>query len=82
MSVNKTKGMRRVVVTGVGMVTSMGMDVSSVWQKLLAGESGIELEWTGGNVGDAIDPQYLSHADSDDYVPINLAATAFTVTGI
>ncbi len=41
MSVNKTKGMRRVVVTGVGMVTSMGMDVSSVWQKLLAGESGI-----------------------------------------
>jgi len=41
MSVNKTKGMRRVVVTGVGMVTSMGMDVASVWPKLLAGESGI-----------------------------------------
>ncbi len=41
MSVNKTKGMRRVVVTGVGMVTSMGLDVPTVWQKLLAGESGI-----------------------------------------
>jgi len=41
MSVNKTKGMRRVVVTGVGMVTSMGLDVPSVWQKLLAGQSGI-----------------------------------------
>jgi 3-oxoacyl-[acyl-carrier-protein] synthase II len=41
MSVNKTKGLRRVVVTGVGMVTSMGLDVPTVWQKLLAGQSGI-----------------------------------------
>jgi 3-oxoacyl-[acyl-carrier-protein] synthase II len=41
MSVNKTKGLRRVVVTGVGMVTSMGLDAPTVWKKLLAGESGI-----------------------------------------
>jgi 3-oxoacyl-[acyl-carrier-protein] synthase II len=41
MSVNKTKGLRRVVVTGVGMVTSMGLDVPTVWQGLLAGRSGI-----------------------------------------
>ena len=41
MSVNKTKGLRRVVVTGVGMVTSMGNDVPTVWQGLLAGKSGI-----------------------------------------
>ena len=41
MSVNKTKGLRRVVVTGVGMVTSMGNDVPTVWQRLLAGKSGI-----------------------------------------
>jgi 3-oxoacyl-[acyl-carrier-protein] synthase II len=41
MSVNKTKGLRRVVVTGVGMVTSMGLDVPTVWQGLLTGKSGI-----------------------------------------
>jgi 3-oxoacyl-[acyl-carrier-protein] synthase II len=41
MSVNKTKGLRRVVVTGVGMVTSMGLDAPTVWKRLLAGQSGI-----------------------------------------
>jgi 3-oxoacyl-[acyl-carrier-protein] synthase II len=41
MSVNKTKGLRRVVVTGLGMVTSMGVDVPTVWQGLLQGKSGI-----------------------------------------
>jgi 3-oxoacyl-[acyl-carrier-protein] synthase II len=41
MAVNKTLGLRRVVVTGVGMVTSMGLDVPTVWKKLLAGQSGI-----------------------------------------
>jgi len=33
MQVNKT--MRRVVVTGMGMVTSMGLDVPTVWNRLL-----------------------------------------------
>jgi len=41
MSVNKTKGLRRVVISGVGMVTSMGLDSPTVWQRLLAGQSGI-----------------------------------------
>jgi 3-oxoacyl-[acyl-carrier-protein] synthase II len=40
MTVNK-QGLRRVVVTGMGMVTPMGLDVPTVWQKVLAGESGI-----------------------------------------
>ena len=33
-------GLRRVVITGVGMVTSMGLDVPTVWSRLLAGNPG------------------------------------------
>ena len=32
---------KRVVVTGLGMVTSLGGDVESTWHQILAGESGI-----------------------------------------
>ncbi|HTM63326.1 MAG TPA: beta-ketoacyl-ACP synthase II [Gammaproteobacteria bacterium] len=34
---------RRVVVTGMGMVTPLGNDVGSTWQSILAGRSGIGL---------------------------------------
>jgi 3-oxoacyl-[acyl-carrier-protein] synthase II len=37
----KSNQLRRVVVTGLGMVTSMGLDVATVWPRLLAGQSGI-----------------------------------------
>ncbi len=32
---------RRVVVTGMGMVSPLGLDVSSTWQQILAGKSGV-----------------------------------------
>ena len=40
MALNETNGMRRVVITGLGMVSSLGNDVQSSWSALVAGESG------------------------------------------
>jgi 3-oxoacyl-[acyl-carrier-protein] synthase II len=33
---------RRVVVTGLGVVTPLGNDVETFWQRLIAGECGID----------------------------------------
>lgn len=42
MAVGKNMNLRRVAVTGLGLVTSMGLDVPTVWQRLVAGQSGIK----------------------------------------
>jgi len=34
--------MRRVVVTGIGMVSPLGASVSSTWEKLISGQSGVK----------------------------------------
>ena len=35
-------GTRRVVVTGIGLITPVGLDVDSTWKNLLAGTPGID----------------------------------------
>jgi len=40
MSEAERNGRRRVVVTGIGMVTSLGNDPETTWESLLAGEAG------------------------------------------
>src|SRR5437667_9574451 len=40
MTNGSLNGRRRVVVTGLGMVSPLGNDVESSWQALVAGESG------------------------------------------
>jgi 3-oxoacyl-[acyl-carrier-protein] synthase II len=47
-------GLRRVVVTGLGAITSMGLDVPTVWQRLVAGESGVHrVTRLGGTLAEA-----------------------------
>jgi 3-oxoacyl-[acyl-carrier-protein] synthase II len=50
-------GRRRVVITGLGMVTSIGNDVETSWRALLAGESGADII----TLFDHSDPGYEVH---------------------
>ena len=38
----RTIELKRVVVTGMGMVSSLGLDVPSTWEAMIAGQSGID----------------------------------------
>jgi len=50
--------MKRVVITGMGVVCPIGLDVESYWQSLTKGKSGVD---------------YITHFDATDY-PVKLAA--------
>jgi 3-oxoacyl-[acyl-carrier-protein] synthase II len=58
MDSNNGNGRRRVVVTGVGMVSSLGLDAESSWSALVAGETGVDT---------------ITYFDHTDY-PVHFAA--------
>lgn len=61
--------MRRVVVTGLGVVTSLGLTVQGNWEKLLAGVSGIRLLDPIATEGSAI--KAAGAVSADDWRRIN-----------
>ncbi len=64
-------GRRRVVVTGMGMVTSLGNDVESTWSALIAGESGAgpitQFDTTGYDVNFACEVKDFDPTDFVDH---------------
>jgi 3-oxoacyl-[acyl-carrier-protein] synthase II len=88
---------RRVVVTGLGVVTSLSCRVDELWQKLLAGESGIHLLRIldtgpfkvkfGGDVqdwdpGDYIDKKDLKRLDRFTQFALTAGTDAVTDSGL
>ena len=82
----------RVVVTGMGAITPLGLDVESTWEKLLNGESGIakitHFDPTGyraqiaGVVKDFDAKQYLNPKDArryDEFMHYAVAASAMAL---
>lgn len=78
---------RRVVVTGLGMLSPLGNDVNSTWQNLLAGKSGINLIENfdtsnhttkfAGQVKDFNSEEYISRKDAkkmDLFIQYGIAA--------
>lgn len=58
----KTIELKRVVITGLGMVTSLGLDVQSTWKAMVAGKSGIDQITQWGDLDD-IKEKYKLSAD-------------------
>ena len=42
MAVDVSRNNRRVVVTGMGVISPVGLTVSEMWETLIAGKSGID----------------------------------------
>ena len=64
MSQKKNLDLSRVVVTGMGMVNSLGTDVPTVWQRLLAGQSGIHQVV---NLSSYMDSFIINHPLPEDF---------------
>jgi 3-oxoacyl-[acyl-carrier-protein] synthase II len=64
MSQKKNLNLRRVVVTGMGMVNSLGTDVPTVWQRLLAGKSGVHQVV---NLSSYMDSFIINHPLPEDF---------------
>jgi 3-oxoacyl-[acyl-carrier-protein] synthase II len=52
--------LKRVVVTGLGMVSSLGLDVPSTWEAMIAGQSGIDMIAKWGDLKEVIERFNLS----------------------
>src|SRR5687767_6434105 len=63
---NKPRPRRRVVVTGLGAISSLGTSAGELWDRLLAGESGIR---TADNLDPAIINCTVRGDVDDDEVP-------------
>ena len=88
---------RRVVVTGLGCVSALGLSAEAFWQALMAGRSGIE-PWTGVwddcgvppvvarvanyDAGDHFEPRRLAHIDPFAQFSLLAAREALGMSGL
>jgi 3-oxoacyl-[acyl-carrier-protein] synthase II len=95
--VSQIKGQRRVVVTGLGLVSPVGNTVGDAWENLLAGRSGIATitkfdhsglsvhfggEVKGFNIEDYISAKEARHMDTFIHYGIAAGAQAFQDSGL
>lgn len=86
---NERPDHQRIVITGMGAITPLGLDVDSTWQRLIQGESGIKpithfeasdyRAQIAGTVDDFDISQYMSAKDArryDTFVQYGVAAAA------
>jgi 3-oxoacyl-[acyl-carrier-protein] synthase II len=95
--VSQNKGQRRVVITGLGLVSPVGNTVSDAWDNLLAGRSGIATitkfdhsglgvhfagEVKGFNIEDYISAKEARHMDTFIHYGIAAGTQAFKDSGL